>query len=187
MMVPFDSNRSLAEVSIRAPPGVRLLCSVDHDNTSGLVQYDVDRKLWHCLFRPRFSGYQKLNIYARKSQTTRSYEGAIELGLNMPNIEQFKKFPYTYGKFTDYKCQIFEPLVEKLKKGTKVTIHCRIPGAHSVYLSYDGTLSSNEYCLVDYIFKQEITVSKREITIYAGFAENQESNHLKGLFKYKVE
>ncbi|CAF3412380.1 unnamed protein product [Rotaria sp. Silwood1] len=65
-MVIFNTNRALAEVLIRAPYGVRLLCSIAHDNTSGLVQYDIDRKLWQCLFRPRFNGYHTLNIYARQ-------------------------------------------------------------------------------------------------------------------------
>ncbi|CAM2711425.1 unnamed protein product [Rotaria socialis] len=186
-MVPFDTNRSLVEVLIRTLSDVYLSCSVDHDNTSGLAQYDVDRKLWYCLFRPRSSGYQTLDIYARKGRPTGFSEGAIVLGLNMPKIIQFQKFPYTYDAFTSYKCQIFEPLTGKLKRDTKVTIHCRIPGADYVCLSYDGTLSSNKYNLADDIFKEEITVPKREITIYAKFPKDQESNHVEGLFKYTVE
>lgn len=186
-MVTFDTVSDLAEVLIRAPSGVRLSCSIAHNQTSGLVQYDNDRKLWQCLFRPASSGYKKLDIYARKGRSTESYHGAIEFGLNMPSMVQYKKFPLTYGVFSTNKCQIFEPLVEKLRQGTRVNIHCRIPNARCVRLAFDGTLSSPEYNLVNDIFKQEITVPNREITVYVKFVNNRKSSSYDDLFKYTVE
>jgi transglutaminase-like putative cysteine protease len=186
-MVIFDTNHNLAEVLIHTPSDVYLSCSVAHHKTSGLVQYDANRKLWQCLFRPGTSGYQTLNIYARQGRSAGSYQGAIEFGLNMPDMIPFKKFPLTYGTFTNNKCQIFEPLVEKLKQGIKVTIHCRIPGARCVCLSFDGTLSSKEHNVVNDIFKQQITVPNREVTVYVKFINNQKSNNYDGLFKYTVE
>ena len=186
-MVTFDTDRNLAEVLIRAPSGVRLSCSVAHDQMSGLVQYDAGRQLWQCLFRPRASGYQTLSIYGRQGQSTGSYHGAIEFGLNMPDMVQFKKFPLTYGNFTDNKCQIFEPLVGKLKRGTNVTIHCRIPGARCVCLAFDGILSSQEHNIVNDIFKQAITIPDREVTVYVKFANNPKSNSYTGLFTYTTE
>jgi transglutaminase-like putative cysteine protease len=186
-MVAFDIDRDLAGVLIRAPSDVRLSCSVVHDQTSGLVQYDADRQLWQCLFRPRASGHQTLSIYGRQGQSTGFYDGAIEFGLKMPNMVQFKQFPLTYGTFTTNKCQIFEPLLEKLKRGTKVTIHCRIPSARCVCLAFDGTLSSQEHHPVNDIFKQQITVPNQEVTVYVKFTNNQKSNSYDGLFKYTVE
>jgi transglutaminase/protease-like cytokinesis protein 3 len=49
-MITFDTDRNLAAVLIRASSNVDLLCSVAHDDTSGLAQYDANRKLWQCLF-----------------------------------------------------------------------------------------------------------------------------------------
>jgi len=172
---------------IRAPSGVRLSCSIDHDKTSGLVQYDVYQKLWQCLFQPRSSDYQTLNIYARQGRSTGSYPGAIEFGLDMSDMIQYKKFPLTYGIFSDNKCQIFEPLVEKLKRDTKMTIHCRIPDARCVCLAFDDTLSSQEHNLINDIFKQKIIVPNREVTVSAKFVNSKNSNSYDGLFKYTVE
>ncbi|CAF2108884.1 unnamed protein product, partial [Rotaria magnacalcarata] len=50
--VSFDTTRPLVEVSVRVPHGVHLSCAIFHDRTSALVEYDIDRKLWHYLFRP---------------------------------------------------------------------------------------------------------------------------------------
>jgi hypothetical protein len=130
-MVTFDTDRNLADVLIRAPSNVGLWCSVAHDKASGL-------------FRPRSSGYQKLDIFARTGISSESYGSAVVFGLDMPDMIQSKTFPLTYGIFSDNKCQIFEPLVGKLKRDTMVTIHCRIPGARCVRLAFDGTLVSQE-------------------------------------------
>ncbi len=186
-IVPFDRDRDLAEVLIRAPADVRLTCSVAHDESSGLVQYDHSRKVWQCLFRPRSSGYQTLHIFARQGDLNGPYDSTILFGLNMPEMVEFHKFPLIYGLFADNKCQIFEPLVEALKPGTKVTIHCRIPGVRCVRLSYDDVLSPREFHLVNDIFKQEITVPNRDITVYGKFIVKQTSFSYDGLFKYTVE
>jgi len=145
-IVTFDTDRNLAKILICTPLDVYLSYSVGHYNRSGFVQYDISRKVWQCLFRTQLNDYQTLSIYARQGQLTGSYEGAIKFGLNMPNMVQFKKFPLTYGTVTNNKCQFFEPLVEKLKRGTKVTIHCRIPCVHCVYLSYYVSSGGHSVC-----------------------------------------
>ncbi|CAF2403676.1 unnamed protein product [Rotaria sp. Silwood2] len=149
-MVIFNTNYALAEVLIHAPSVVRLSCSIAHDKMSGLAKFDVDRKLWQCLFRPRSSGYHTLNIYTRQGKSTASYEGATE-------------------------CQIFEPLLEKFKQSARVTILCHLPSARYVCLPFDGTLSSKEYSFVNNIFKLEITVPNREIIIYGKFVKSKKN------------
>ncbi len=128
-----------------------------------------------------------MDIYARAGRSSGSYESVIEFGLDMPDMVQFKKFPLTYSTFTTNKCQIFEPLADKLRRGTKVTIHCRIPGARCVCLAFDGTLSSQEQTRINDIFKQEITVPKREVTVYVQFTDSKKSNSYAALFNYTVE
>jgi transglutaminase-like putative cysteine protease len=186
-MVTFDTERNLAEVLIRAPSNVDLSCSIAHGKTSGLAQYDASRKLWQCLFRPQTSGYQTLDIYARDVQSSKTYESAIEFGLDMSHVIRYEGFPLTYSNFSTNKCQIFEPLADKLRRGSQVTIHCRIPGARCVRLGFDGTLSSQEQTIINDIFKQQITVPKREIVVYVQFANSKKSHSYEGLFKYAVE
>jgi hypothetical protein len=179
-MITFDTDRNLAEVLIRASSNVGLWCSVAHDKASGLAQYDASRKLWQCLFRPRSSGYRKLDIFARTGISSESYGSAVVFGLDMPDMIQFKTFPLTYGIFSDNKCQIFEPLAGKLKRDTMVTIHCRIPGTRCVHLAFDGTLVSQEQTTINDFFKQQITVPKREVTVYVQFANSKKTNSYAG-------
>ncbi|CAF4431933.1 unnamed protein product, partial [Adineta steineri] len=106
--------------------------------TGSLIQYDTDRQLWQCLFTPKRGGSHTLTIFTRREtealkskNTENKYSCAIEFSLHVPSdVVKIEPFPLTYGLFTQCKCQIFEPLDDALKPGSKTIIHCRIPNAY---------------------------------------------------------
>jgi hypothetical protein len=125
---------------------------------------------------------------AIKSNTDDSkYSSAIQFGLQVPtDVIKGKTFPLTYGLFTERKCQIFEPLDDILKSGSKVTIHCRIPGARCARLSLDGNWLSEDP-VKDGIFKRQITVPRKEIIMYVKFSDKRNSSSYDGLFCYSIK
>ncbi|CAF3390850.1 unnamed protein product [Rotaria sp. Silwood1] len=188
-IVLFDKNVSYAEVLVQAPNDVQLTCSIKNDHKSTcLTQYDISRQIWQCLFAPCKIGFHTLIIYANRLLISNTLINVIELGVEVSSKDfiQKKIFPITYGKFIEYKCQIFSPLDGILKYGTKVTIHCRIPNAVYVRISLDG-IWLEEMTLKNDIFKQQITVPQREIIVYAQFSNKKLTNIYYGLIRYLVD
>ena len=135
-----------------------------------LTQYDYNRQVWQCLFAPYKSGFHTLIIYANHLSTPNLLKNVIELGVEIlsKDLIKGKTLPITFGKFTEYKCQILSPLDGILKRGTKVTIRCRIPNASNARISVDG-IWLDEIILKNDMFKQQINVPEREIIVYAQF------------------
>ena len=196
--VSFDTNREFAEVLIRAPADVSLMNSIEQEGSGKIkngdfVQYDHDRQLWQCLFAPKSNGFHTLTVYARRKKQRSvneidegSYNNAIKLGLQVTsNLTKSVTFPLTYGLFIEHKCQIFEPLTGVLKSGSKVTIHCRIPGARRARLTLDGNWLSED-SLKDGILKKQITVPRKEVIVYVKFAHQENTSHYDGLIRYSV-
>jgi hypothetical protein len=188
-LIQYDPCESLAEVFIQAPNDIQLTCaSKDENKSTSLTQFDASRQIWQCLFAPCTSGFYTLIIFANRLSISNSFVNAIELGIEIP-LKDFNKrkiLPMTYGKFIEYKCQIFSPLDGILKHGMKVWIHCRIPNASYGRISLDGVWLE-EVLIKDEIFKQEIIVPERELIVYAQFINKKISNIYYGLIRYLVE
>ena len=123
-IIQFDTCESLAEVFIQAPNDVQITCtSKDEDKSTSLTQFDASRQIWQCLFAPYQYGFYTLIIFGnRLSNSNSSFINVMELGIEIPEKDfiQRKILPITYGKFIEYKCQIFSPLDGVLKRGTKI-------------------------------------------------------------------
>ena len=198
--VPLDAALGLAEVLVRAPPNIYLIGDIsqagdDKVKNGCLVQYDNDRQVWQCLVGPQHSGFHILALYTRREKQRmkstnddkNTYASAIQFGLDLStNVIKTKTFPLTYGLFTERRCQIFKPLDGVLKSGSRVTIHCRIPGAHCARLLLDGNWLSKDL-IEDDIFKKEITVPKQSVIIYVQFSDKRNSSSYDGLFSYSVK
>ncbi|CAF1444519.1 unnamed protein product [Adineta steineri] len=195
----FNLNHGLSEVLVRAPSDVTLMGDIKESGsgkieTSSLIQYDTDRQLWQCLFAPKRSGSHTLTIFTRREietikskNTENKYSCAIEFSLHVPSdVVKIKPFPLTYGLYTQCKCQIFEPLDGALKSGSITTIHCRIPNAYCARLQLDGKWLSEDI-LKDGIFKRQITIPQREITMYVKFPDKKNSSSYNGLFHYSIK
>jgi hypothetical protein len=188
-MIIFDRNKSLGEVLIQASNDIQLSCSSKDENKStSLTQYDGNRQIWQCLFAPYKSGFYTLIIFANRLSISNSLINVIELGIEVSSKDFIRKkiLPITFGKFIEYKCQIFSPLDGILKCGMKVIIHCRIPNGSYGRISIDG-IWLDEIIIKDEIFKQEIIVPERELIVYAQFSNKKSSNIFYGLIRYLVE
>ena len=198
-MASLDSSLGIAEVLVQASSDAVLIGDIEQTGSGkikndSLIQYDADRQRWQCLFAPQHSGLHTLTLFARQERqknenkiSESKYSSAIQFGLHVPTgLPKTKTFPITYGLFTERKCQIFEPLDGTLKSGSKVTIHCRIPGAYCGRLLLDGNWLSEDL-LKDGIFKRQITVPRQEVTMYAQFPDNLNKSSYDGLFRYSVK
>jgi transglutaminase-like putative cysteine protease len=188
-IVSFNSNQSFAEVLIQAPNDIQLTCSVKDDiRSTSLTQYDFTRQVWQCLFAPYKSGFHTLIIFANHMSTMNLLKNVVELGVEIlpKDLIKSKTLPITFGKFTEYKCQILSPLDGILKRGTKVTIRCHIPNASSARISLDG-IWLDEVKLTNEMFKQQINVPDREVIVYAKFINNKKTKTYDGLIRYIVE
>jgi hypothetical protein len=188
-LIQFDTCESLAEIFIQAPYDIQIICASKDENIStSLTQFDASRQIWQCLFAPYKYGFYTLIIFANRLSISNSFVNVMELGIDIPakDFNRRKILPITYRKFIEYKCQIFSPLNGILKRGMKVTIHCRIPNASYGRISIDG-IWLEEISIKDEIFKQEILVPEREIIIYAQFINKKFSNNYYGLIRYLVE
>jgi hypothetical protein len=129
-----------------------------------------------------------LVVFANRVGISNTLINVIELGVEV-SAKDFcrrKILPITFGKFIEYRCQIFSPLDGILKRGMEVIIHCRIPNASYGRISIDG-IWLEEILIKDETFKQEIIVPEREIIIYAQFINKKSSNSYYGLVRYLVE
>jgi hypothetical protein len=195
----FNSNLGHAEVLVKTPHDTDLMGDIEQTKSGKikngcLIQYDTNRQQWQCLFAPQQGGFHTLMLFAgREKQAIRSktddnkYSCAIKFGLHVSSdVIKGKTFPLTYGLFTKRHCQIFEPLDGVLKSGSKVTIHCRIPGAYCARLKLDGNWLSEDL-IKDEIFKRQITVPRREVIMYVKFLDKRNSSSYDGLFCYLVK
>ncbi|CAF3456322.1 unnamed protein product [Rotaria socialis] len=188
-IVTFNASQSFAEVLIQTPDDIQLTCSIKDDTRStSLTQYDSTRQVWQCLFSPYKSGFHTLIIFAKQLSQINLFKNVIELGVTVHSRDfiKGKTLPMTFGKFSEYKCQIISPLDGALKRGTKVTIRCRIPHALSARISLDGVWL-DEVTLVNEVFKQQINVPEQEVIIYAKFMNKKMNKHYHGLIRYTVE
>ncbi|CAF0802697.1 unnamed protein product [Rotaria sordida] len=188
-IVSYNTNQSFAEVLIQAPDDIQLTCSIKDDiRSTSLTQYDISRQVWQCLFAPHKSGFHTLIIFAKQISTINLLKNVIELGVNVHSNDLIKGkiLPMTFGKFTEYKCQILSPLNGILKRGTKVTIRCRIPHASCARISLDGVWS-DEVPLKNDMFRQRINVPEQEVIVYAKFHNKKMHKTYDGLIRYIVE
>ena len=188
-MVVFDGKQGLAEVLIQAPNGVQLTCALEDalEGTS-LTQYDTSRQVWQCLFAPQQKGFHPLLIFVTRSSPPSLFTKVIELGMDVLSTDLLlmKLLPITYGKFIEHRCQVLAPLNGILRRGTQVTIHCRIPNAVCARISLDGYWL-DEVPLKNPLFKQKIRVPEHEVIVYARFLNRQTIDLYDGLIRYGVE
>ncbi|CAF3640167.1 unnamed protein product [Rotaria socialis] len=195
--VPFQQTLGIAEVLLRAPPNVDLMSAIqqkgfNENKAQSIVQYDSIRQLWQCIFTPHRGGVHEALIFAgrpseNKTNDKNSYSCVATFGLHVPDgFKGAKTFPTTYSLFTQRKCQIFEPLNGTLKIGSKVLIHCRIPGAHCARVRLGGNWLPEDIIKND-VFKRQITVPRQEVTIYVQFSDKRNSSSYDGLIKYSVQ
>ncbi|CAF4041465.1 unnamed protein product [Adineta steineri] len=197
--VTFDKQRGFAEVLIRAPNDVVISSSLQKNNINSsneqcLVQFLNEQQLWQCLFLPQQCGTHAVTIFGRRQNSSNNGQCAMKFYLNVPLFRSVKltkfpttykgfsdykcelfeplnvkltKFPTTYKGFSDYKCELFEPLNGELKQGSQITIHCRISEAISVRLILDDNewLPEDGYNKETGHFKKTITVPKQKITL----------------------
>ncbi|CAF1391085.1 unnamed protein product [Didymodactylos carnosus] len=186
--VHLKENHSFVKIVLRCPADVHLLCSIKQKEQKviggDLIQYDHVKNVWECLFAPKLGGLHELMIYAKKLGAKGSFEGAIRFTLNAPIELKPCIFPITYNSFVEKNCRIYAPLEGVLKSGSRVTIHCRIPGAKRVRLILDDKTWLSEDGYADGILKREITVPKKEVTINVQYGN--ESNYTT-LVKYTVK
>jgi len=188
-IVSFDAKQSFAEVLIHAPDNIQLTCSIKDDaRGTTLTQYDFSRQVWQCLFSPYKIGFHTLIVFANEISSVNLLKNVLEFGLEINDKSSLRSkcLPITFGKFTEHKCQLFSPLDGVLKRGTKVTIRCRMPNALSARISLDG-IWLDEMKLKNDIFKQQINVPDREIIVYAQFIDKKKSKTYDGLIRYSVE
>ncbi len=195
----FNLNLGLAEILVQAPSDTVLMGDIEQTESGkikngSLIQYDANHQQWQCLFAPQQGGFHTLTIFARQEKQAiknkadeNKYSCVIQFGLHVPTeVIKAKSFPLTYDLFTKRKCQIFEPLDGVLKSGSKVTIHCRIPGAYCARLLLDGNWLSEDL-IKDGIFKRQITVPRKKIIMYVKFLDTRNSSSYSGLFCYSVK
>ncbi|CAF1027100.1 unnamed protein product [Didymodactylos carnosus] len=172
----MKENKSYSQIDIRTPDDVQLFCSMESNKekieNGHLVQYDNEKKMWQCLFSPKQIGLYVLTIFAKRLSDPGEYTCAVQFNLDIKTtIKPSLSFPMTYSNWTGNKCTIFEPLHGILKKGSKVTIHCSIPGVDSVRIICSGQwLSEGGY--KNGILKRKITVPENgTVTINARHAD----------------
>lgn len=188
-VVVIDAKQCLAEVLIQAPNDVQLTCALEEplDGTS-LTQYDASRQVWQCLFAPQQKGFHTLLMFVNRSSPPYVFTQSIELGMDVlsRDLSLIKPLPTTYEKFIEHRCQILSPLNGILRRGTEVTIRCRLPHAVCARISLDGYWL-DEVPLKNHLFKQKIHVPEHEVIVYAQFLTKQMINVYDGLIRYGVE
>ncbi|CAF4349148.1 unnamed protein product, partial [Rotaria sordida] len=134
--------------------------------------FNSQESIWQCLFAPatRDTSY-KLTLFAQHITENQSHCVA-QFRLQQVHksmLQNYSRFPTTYGSFHEAKCYLFEPLDGILKRGSKIHFHFRIPGVHEVNMTVDGQwLSGNSasYMNKDYVFQREIQVGQKEVCVW---------------------
>ena len=186
--VPWPEFGSFAQVCIRAPEDVRLMCCLERRGIrlekGSLTQFNREKQHWQLLFAPEQVGEHKLFIFAQCNTPDGSISGIVlEYHLDVTQLRQSIQFPVIYTTFLTKKCRIYEPLNGVLKKGTLASIHCEIPDARQVDLTVDSKWVKNEGYR-NSVLKREVLVGTREVIIYAKYDENTIYNEL---IKYVVQ
>ena len=184
--VPWPEHASYVEVIIRAPNDIQLSCDIRYNDViienGSLAQFDSNKQLWRLLFAPQRVGEHDLFIFAKRNSEEKP-ESAIKFYLNVTKLHRAMKFPTTYGKFQDRRCQIYEPLDGVLKRGATIPIHCVIPDAADVKLKVDSNwLQTDGY--QPPILRQNITVGSQTVSVFAKYGQG--SNY-DGLVRYTVQ
>ena len=146
-----------------------------------LAQFDANRQLWQLLFAPQSVGDHKLNIFAKRTNESKSTYVA-QLDLYVTKLIDPMKFPTIYSKFHEMKCQIYEPLNGTLKQKSSVTIHCRIPGVADVQIATDDNFTKTEG-YNDPVLKTQVMTGKKSLTIYT---KKTNDSSYDGLFTYSL-
>lgn len=174
--VIWPEYSSYAQVCIKAPDDVRLLCCIEYNNVrienGTLTQFNSEKQYWQLLFAPERIGKHKLLVFAHCSTPDGVISGiVVEFNLDVTQLRHSIKFPVTYTTFLTKKCRIYEPIDGILKRGTVVLIHCEIPNAKQVDLTVDSKWVKTEG-YQNSILKRQIIVGSREVIIYAKYDEN---------------
>jgi hypothetical protein len=186
--VIWPEYSSYAQVCIRTPTDVRLMCCIEYNGVrvenGSLTQFNSEKQHWQLLFAPERTGEHKLLIFAHCSTPDGIVSGiAVEFQLNVTQLRHSIKFPVIYTTFLTKKCRIHEPIDGMLKKGAVVCIHCEIPNARQVDLTIDSKWVKTEG-YQNSILKRQIIAGSREVIIYAKYDENTIYNEL---IKYTVQ
>lgn len=188
-LIAVDPSKAFTEVLVQAPDDVQITSMIkDAPSTTSLTQFDAQRRLWQCVFSPDRPGFHTLLVFVhRPTFSSPEFVNAIELGMQIRSKDLLEKisFPFVFGKFVENRCQIVSPLNGILRRGTKVTIHCRIPNAVRVRLALDGEWL-DEVPMETPKFKQKIRVPKHEVIVYARFPSKRLTDVYDGLIRYAV-
>ncbi|CAF0974452.1 unnamed protein product [Didymodactylos carnosus] len=175
---------SYCEILIHSPENVLLSGDIKYDDQTieqgNLVQYDIEKRIWQCLFAPTHTGLHKITIFAKNVKDGDVSHCAVRFDLNVNELKQPMSFPLTYGGFQERKCKIYEPLNGILKRNTDVTFYCRIPDAKEVNLTVD----SNWLVAEGYeknVLKRTIKVGTQDVSVWTKYG-----NSYTGVLKYKV-
>ncbi|CAF3844063.1 unnamed protein product [Rotaria sordida] len=194
---PLDKNFPYCEILVRSPDDVYLSAAMA-DGITGkkiengtLVNFNSQESLWQCLFAlPTSDTSYKLTLFAQHITENQSHCVA-QFHLQQVHkliLQNYRRFPTTYGSFHEAKCYLFEPLEGILEQQSKIRFHCRIPGAHEVNITVDGQLVKNDSALYmneNYIFQREIQVGQKEVAVWVKF-DKQTSNYTR-LLEYSVK
>ncbi|CAF1314943.1 unnamed protein product [Adineta ricciae] len=185
--VIWPDHAAYVEVQMQTPDDVDLLCKimfncVEKENQT-LTQFDHEKKQWQLLFASQETGLHQLSIFARRRvDTTKKFNSVAEFDLNVTNLDNPLTLPFTYGKFGENHCRIYEPLSGILEKNAVVPFKCVIPDAKDVKLQIDSHWIDTEGYR-DSIFQTEVKIGSKDVVIYAKY---EEGNNYDALIKYSV-
>ncbi|CAF0861539.1 unnamed protein product [Adineta ricciae] len=131
-------NDNLFKVSVRTPKHVELTASlqIGHEqyprNLHTLCQRDENNPdIFNCFFAPPVDGLYNVDIYAKTSEET-SYQGVINMRLQVSNLMSSFTFPQTYLTFSQHNCILIHPLQRLVYKNDEILIHMIIPNANVI-------------------------------------------------------
>ncbi|UJR17671.1 hypothetical protein I4U23_004567 [Adineta vaga] len=184
----LSDNASFAEVRIDTPEDIELMCKIGYDNVEEenqtLTQFDHEKKQWQLLFAPQQTGQHQLSIFARhRLDVEKKFNIVAQLDLNVTNLQNPIKFPFTYGKFVTNQCRIYEPLNGILESNAIILFHYVIPGATEVKLQIDTKWIDTEG-YIDSIFQTKMKIGLNNVIVYAKY---DQGNNYDALIKYSVQ
>ncbi|CAF0893403.1 unnamed protein product [Didymodactylos carnosus] len=177
----WPKNASYTEILLRAPNNIQLSGHIFYDNQAidngSLIQYDHDKQLWQCLFAPRNTGLHKIIVFAKENGDSNTSQSVVDFDLDVTNLKRSIAFPKTYALFQKNKCKIYEPF--EMKKGSNVTLHCRIPDANNVRILFDSKPErEQEDDYENNIFKRQITVPNQNVVIMGNYTNDTSYSYL---------
>ena len=130
--VALVPEKSYALVLLRTPADVDISGSLKlNDNTiegGHQIVYDVERHLYRCYFAPSTMGRHKVELYAKKNDsTTKSYDQVLDLTLTMKGPPQrLISYPKTWKTFYDLGLKAISPVNTHLIKVSHGMTHARV-------------------------------------------------------------